>query len=194
MKKMLCSILLMLVLLAGCGEKTIGRAEELQERYAQLASYETDVRAVVPREEETFSCTLRLTSEGESVRAEVLAPEELAGIAAEMTGEALALLYDGMILDALSLSPRVSALSCAPLLLKEFPEAYLESCGSETLSGRETLRADFSITLAEETFSCALFFEESGAPVYGEIAQDGKIIAAVEFTNFTFGDILSPDT
>ena len=40
---------------------------------------------------------------------------------------------------------------------------------------------------------CTLYFGADGAPVYGELAQDGKIIAAVEFTNFIFGDILSPD-
>ena len=33
----------------------------------------------------------------------------------------------------------------------------------------------------------------SGAPVYAEIAENDKIIAAAEFTNFIFGDILSPD-
>jgi len=62
-----------------------------------------------------------------------------------------------------------------------------------TLDGAETLRADFSVTLEKETFACMLCFGADGAPVYGEIAQDGKIIAAVEFTDFVFGDILLPD-
>jgi hypothetical protein len=35
--------------------------------------------------------------------------------------------------------------------------------------------------------------DASGAPVYAEIAENDKIIAAAEFTNFIFGDILSPD-
>ena len=34
---------------------------------------------------------------------------------------------------------------------------------------------------------------QSGAPVYAEIAENDKIIAAAEFTNFIFGDILSSD-
>lgn len=193
MKRIFC-LLPLLIFLTGCGEENIERVEALQSRYAQLAGYETDVRAAVVRENETVSYTLHLAAAGETVRAEVLEPEELASLRAEMTGETLALSYDGMLLDALSLSPRVSALSCAPLLLGSFPEAYLESCGSETLDGEETLRVDFSVTLAEETFSCALFFAEDSTPVYGEIAREGKIIAAAEFTNFEFDDILSQDT
>ena len=110
-----------------------------------------------------------------------------------MEGEQLTLEYDGTILDAGTLSPRVSALNAAPLLLRAFPQGYLDSFGGETMDGEDTLRADFSLTLAGESFDCTLWFGADGAPVYGEIAQEGKIIAAVEFTNVIFGDILSSD-
>lgn len=183
-------LLMLLALLAGCGEQTLTRAEELQQRYGQLAGYEAEVRAAVVREDETIVYTLRLCAEGDSVRAEVVAPEELAGIAATMTGEELTLNFDGMLLDASTDVARVSALSCAPLLLSSFPEAYLAHCGTEELSGVEALRADFSLTLGEETLGCALWFGAEDAPLYGEVAREGKIIAAVEFTRFTFGDII----
>ena len=113
--------------------------------------------------------------------------------AATAAAASLTLEYDGTILDAGTLSPRISALSAVPLLLDAFPQAYLDSCGSETLEGEETLRADFSVTLGGEAFAGTIFFNAGGAPVYAEIAQDGKIIAAAEFTDFIFGDILSPD-
>lgn len=192
MKRILLPLFLLLAL-AGCGEKTQQRAEALQERYAALAGYEAQVRIALPREEETLFYTLRLVKDGGAVRAEVLAPEELAGVAATLAGDALTLEYDGMSLDAGTLSPRVSALNAVPLLLNAFPQAYLDSFGSETLDGTETLRADFSATAEAETLACALFFGEDGAPLYSEIAANGKIIAAAEFTDFIFGDILSPD-
>ena len=47
--------------------------------------------------------------------------------------------------------------------------------------------------LSGETLACSLWLDASGAPVYAEIAENDKIIAAAEFTNFIFGDILSPD-
>ena len=78
-------------------------------------------------------------------------------------------------------------------MLQNFPKVYLDSSGAETLGDVETLRADFSLTLSGETLACSLWLGASGAPVYAEIAENDKIIAAAEFTNFIFGDILSPD-
>ena len=108
-------------------------------------------------------------------------------------GDKLTLTFDDLVLDVGTLSPRVSALSCVPLVLQNFPKVYLDSSGAETLGDVDTLRADFSLTLSGETLACSLWLDASGAPVYAEIAENDKIIAAAEFTNFIFGDILSPD-
>ena len=112
---------------------------------------------------------------------------------AVLEGDKLTLTFDDLVLDVGTLSPRVSALSCVPLVLQNFPKVYLDSSGAETLGDVDTLRADFSLTLSGETFACSLWLGASGAPVYAEIAENDKIIAAAEFTNFIFGDILSPD-
>lgn len=194
MKKRGCWLLVFCLLLAGCGEKSQSSIEEWQQRWARMQGYEAIVEVAVPRGEETLRYTLSLTSGDGSVRAVVLEPEELSGVAAEMTGDALTLEYDGMALDAGTLSPRVSALSCVPLVLDGFSGAYLDGCGKETLDGRETLRADFSMTLGGETLGAALYFDASGTPVCLEVCADEKIIAAAEFTNFVFGDILPPST
>lgn len=193
-KKGLTVFILLALLLAGCGEKTQSRAEEWQQRYAQMQGYEALVEVSVPREDETLHYTLSLEKSGNSVRAAVIEPEELTGIAATLTGDALTLEYDGMALDAGTLSPRVSALNCVPLVLDGFSRAYLDSVGSETLDGKDTLRADFSMTLGDETLGGTVWFTDGGAPVYLEASEDGKIIAAAEFTNFVFGDILPSST
>lgn len=193
-KKGLTVFILLALLLAGCGEKTQSRAEEWQQRYAQMQSYEALVEVSVPREDETLHYTLSLEKSGDSVRAAVIEPEELTGIAATLTGDALTLEYDGMALDAGTLSPRVSALNCVPLVLDGFSRAYLDSVGSETLDGKDTLRADFSMTLGDETLGGTVWFTDGGTPVYLEASEDGKIIAAAEFTNFVFGDILPSST
>ncbi len=193
-KKGLTVFILLALLLSGCGEKTQSRAEEWQQRYAQMQGYEALVEVSVPREDETLHYTLSLEKSGDSVRAAVIEPEELTGIAATLTGDALTLEYDGMALDAGTLSPRVSALNCVPLVLDGFSRAYLDSVGSETLDGKDTLRADFSMTLGDETLGGTVWFTDGGAPVYLEASEDGKIIAAAEFTNFVFGDILPSST
>lgn len=191
MKKVWPAVLCLLFL-CSCG-KEIDRAEATQEQYKNLASYETDVRVSVPREDETLHYTLSLEHSNGETRAAVLAPEELTGVGAVLEGDKLTLTFDDLVLDVGTLSPRVSALSCVPLVLQNFPKVYLDSSGVETIGDVDTLRADFSLTLSGETLACSLWLDASGVPVYAEIAENDKIIAAAEFTNFIFGDILSPD-
>ena len=73
------------------------------------------------------------------------------GVGAVLEGDKLTLTFDDLVLDVGTLSPRVSALSCVPLVLQNFPKVYLDSSGAETLGDVETLRADFSLTLSGET-------------------------------------------
>ena len=181
-----------LLFLCSCG-KEIDRAEAMQEQYKNLTSYETDVRVSVPRGDETLVYALHLSAQGDAVRATVSEPEELTGVGAVLEGDKLTLTFDDLVLDVGTLSPRVSALNCVPLVLQNFPKVYLDSSGAETIGDVDALRADFSLTLSGETLACSLWLDASGAPVYAEIAENDKIIAAAEFTNFIFGDILSPD-
>ena len=137
MKKIWLPLLAVLLLCACGGEND--RAEELQEQYQQVSSYETDVRVCVLREDETIAYCLHLSAQGDTVRAEVKEPQELAGVGAVLEGERLSLTFDGLVLDVGTLSPRVSALNCAPMLLRAFPKAYLDSFGTETLGGEIVL-------------------------------------------------------
>ena len=184
--------LLFLFSLTGCaqGDPLPTRVEALQQSYAAAPGIEAEAEVAVLRAEETLRFTLAVQYTEQECRVTVLAPEELAGTAASLRGESLSLLYDGLVLDAGSVCPGVSAVNCVPLLLQSVAEGCVTAYGSESFGDQDALRLELEHDLPGQTLSCTLYIGEDDAPLYGEIVENGKIIAAAEFTNVRFGDIL----
>lgn len=194
MKKMLLSITALALLLSGCGAQEHDRTVQLQELYGTLQDYTAEIEVDIPRETETLHYTLSLQKDGEEIEAHVLAPDTLKGITARIDDESLSLAYDGVMLDAGTLNPKVSALTCVPLLFDAFPESYISVRSEENFQEHNALRVSFETEKEGETLLCTMYFSEESAPLYAEIAENGKIIAFVQFTKFAFGDILFSDT
>lgn len=182
--------LLALVLLCGCAAEQPGRAEALAQKYAALPGYAAEVKVDVPRPAETLHYTFSVRGEGEETRVRVLEPEELAGVTATLRGEELTLSYDDLVLDAGSASSRVSALSGVPLVLRAAAEGFVCTENTEQWGGEEALRVCYETEREGETLHVTVFFAADDAPLYAEIAQGEKIILFLEFTKFTFGDII----
>ena len=194
MKKLIGYLLPLILLLTACGDDTgTDRVTEVQTLYAALQGYAAGVNVDIPREAETLHYTLSLTKDGDAFSVRVLAPDALKGVTAHIDGETLSLEYDGAVLDAGTLNPKVSALSCVPLLLRAFPESYITAQSTERLGEQDALRVGFETECGGEKLACVVYFSEENAPLYAEIAENGKIILFAEFTNFTFGDILPSD-
>lgn len=194
MKKLLGYLLPLVLLLTACGaDAGTDRVSEVQTLYASLRGYAAEVKIDIPREDETLRYTLSLTKNNDALSARVLTPDALKGVTAHIDGDALALEYDGVMLDAGTLNPKVSALSCVPLLLRAFPESYITAQSTERFGEQDALRVCFETDCGGEKLACTVYFSEDNAPLYAEIAENGKIILFAEFTDFTFGDILSSD-
>ena len=194
MKKLLGYLLPLILLLTACGaDAGADRVSEVQTLYARLQGYAAEVKIDMAREDETLRYTLLLTKDGDALSARVLAPDALKGITAHIDGATLALEYDGVMLEAGTLNPKLSALSCAPLLLDAFPESYITAQSTEYFGEQDALRVCFETDYGGEKLGCTVYFSAENAPLYAEIAENGKIILFAEFTDFTFGDILFSD-
>lgn len=194
MKKLFGCLLPLILLLTACtGDAGTDRVTEVQTFYAALQGYAAEVKVDIPRETETLHYALSLTKDNDAVTVRVLAPDALRGVTAHIDGEALALEYDGAVLDAGTLNPRVSALSCVPLLLRSFPESYITAQSMERFGEQDALRVCFETDCNGEKLGCVVYFSAENAPLYAEIAENGKIILFAEFTDFIFGDIISSD-
>ena len=194
MKRFVFYLLPLILLLTACGDAARADcASEVQALYAGLQGYAAEVKVDMAREDETLHYTLSLTKDGDALSVRVLAPDALKGVTAHIDGETLALEYDGAVLDAGTLNPKLSALSCVPLLLGAFPESYVTAQSTERFGEQDALRVCFETDCGGEKLACTMYFSAENAPLYAEIAENGKIILFAEFTDFTFGAILSSD-
>lgn len=192
--KRIAAALLLCTLLFGCAaqEPALSREEALCAHYIAAQNCTATVRAAVVTQQETLTCTLAVERQGEELAVTVLEPEEIAGVRACVHGDdVLSLEYDGMVFDALSLSPDVSAVNCAALFLRAVTEGAVVERGTESFAEEDrALRLCFALEHAGKTLHVAAYFDEADVPMYAEIEDDGKILAYLEFTSFSFNDIL----
>ena len=122
------------LLLCGCGKKNAAEAQAVQQRYAALTGAVAEAEIVSHPEGETRSFTVRCTCDRtkDTATTTVMAPEELAGLSATVTGEKLLIQYDGPALAA-GVGDTVSPANCIPYLLRALAEGYVLEVGEETL-------------------------------------------------------------
>ena len=169
------------------------RVVELQSRYAGAEGCSAQVEAVAVRETETLRYTLDVEKKAEETDVRVLAPEELAGVGATVRDDgALRLTFDGVVLDAGSAMPGVSALSAANIFLHAVAHGYVTEQSTERFEETgDALRLCFETELDGEKLLVTAWFDEAGQPLYAEIERGGEILVYLEFTNFAFDDILT---
>ncbi|MBE6908470.1 MAG: hypothetical protein E7474_02530 [Ruminococcaceae bacterium] len=189
----LAALLLLSLTACAAEERPDTAAEELQEKYARMSGCTARLRAAVATEEETRRYVLDVSCDAEETRVTVLEPEEISGICARISrADGLSLEYSGMVLDAGSAAGGVSAANCADVFLRAAAEGFVTERGRERFGDTDdALRLCFETEYGGEKLLVSAYFDAEDAPLYAEIEKDGKILAFLEFTDFTFGDILS---
>lgn len=173
------------LLLCGCGKKDAAEAQAVQQRYAALTGAVAEAEIVSHPEGETRSFTVRCTCDRtkDTATTTVMAPEELAGLSATVTGEKLLIQYGGPALAA-GVGDTVSPANCIPYLLRALAEGYVLEVGEETLEDIPCLRLALDTTDADgEKVVCTVWLAEED-PVYAELSREGKLLLSVRFTAF----------
>ena len=184
-------VLLLAAFLAGCAARgNDTRAEDLQRRYAAMAGCEARVRVCAAEDGEARRYTLDIVRDGDETRVTAVEPEALAGIGAVMTEDGLTISCGDLLLDAGSADPGVSAASAADVVLRAAAEGWITERSTERFADTDALRLCFETERGGEPLSVAVWFDSSDAPLYAEIERAGEIFLYLEFTEFTFRDIV----
>lgn len=195
MKRILGLLITAALLMTACAarQNREDRAEALQSRYAGLTSCTARVEAAAVKETETLHFTLDAVRSGDATRVSVLAPEELAGVAATVRRDGgLTLEFDGMVIDAGSALPGVSALDAFDIVLDAAARGYVTERSMERFGDvGDALRLCFETERSGKKLLVTVYFDDGDRPLYAEIEHGGEILAYLEFTSFSFGDILA---
>ena len=195
MKRIFALLTAAALLLSACAarQEADSRTDELQSRYAGAKGCSARVDAAVVRETETLRYTLDVEKNGEETRIQVLAPEELAGIGATVRYDgSLRLTFDGIVLDAGSVMPGVSALNATDIFLRAAAHGYVTERNTERFGETgDALRLCLETEQDGGKLLVAAWFDEEDRPLYAEIERGGEILTYLEFTDFTFDDILT---
>lgn len=190
-----CALLFAALLLTGCAARDAPEREaRLQERYAAMVRYAGTVEASVVRDGETAHYALEISREGDAARVTVVAPEELAGVTATLTGDALEIGCDGMVLDAGSVDESITAVNAADIVLRAVGTGWIVERSAEQWEDIDALRLCFETERGGETLRTAVWFNEYDLPLYAELERGGEILAYLEFTDFGFDAIIPEAT
>ena len=197
MRRWLCVPMMMALLLSGCGagETKETTADTLRGLYREMSgcTMEALVRCDQEGLEWEGSLACQYLPGGEST-VEVLAPEEIAGVKAIVREEDWSLAYEGEILNILPVTEEeLSGAVCLPRLMDALREGWLLEEGRETWAEKDCLRLRLDQTgQGEGKIISVLWLDVSdGTPVYGEVALEETTLFTVEFTAFSFCDIMS---
>ncbi len=179
------------LLLVGCSAGTeIDRAEAVQKACAETEGYTARAEVAVAREDETLHYTLDVARDKNGANLTVVEPETLAGVGVRVSEEGLKLSYDGIVLDAGSADPNLSAVNATEIVWHAVTDGWIAERGMENLDGREMLRLCFETEWGGQALRVAVWFDEADVPLCAAIEENGEILAEIQFTGFAFCDTI----
>ena len=194
MRRILSCVLMMTLLLAGCGNDRGDSPEDLAARirveYLALNGWSSVVNLSANYDEQVFDFTVnaRWEREGDTVLT-VTEPDLVAGITARIRDGETLLEYDGAglslgMLDLSGLTP----VSAIPALMGYVTTGYMARCSwSGEGEGRELVILFRDPTAApQEGVEALLYFDpQTHAPRRAEISVDGALRLTAQFADFT---------
>ena len=195
MRKTMFCVLMMTLLLTGCGageEKSLSAEElALQLRAKYLAASGCEGTALVTADygERVYGFALEFTCLRDgNTELTVTAPEELEGLRAVIEQGKSRLEFQGVSLGTGDLTGEgLTPLEYLPAVMKNIESGYMAQCSFETCEDRETLRILFRDPEKgeREGLECVLWFDRMNfALLHAELSYRGDLVIRSDFVEF----------
>lgn len=197
--KRLFVILAAATLLGSCAAQGDRAAEEFARLRAEQAAatrLETVARVSADYGERVFEFRLRYSGTYDAGEIEILEPQSLAGVTAQVSGNAATLRYDGAELDTGSLGDGLSAAGIVPRLIVEWQSGFADSLtlvrnGAGVGRREELIMQSMLVGATEHNGGSAgvrqttRFDAETRIPIRTEVVRDGHVVLTVRYESFT---------
>ncbi|MCL2842328.1 MAG: hypothetical protein FWE28_02520 [Oscillospiraceae bacterium] len=181
MRRLVILILFVLLLLTltACSREPdpMERALEIRERF-QTTTQRFAAHITADYGDRVHPFTLRFDTE--ALTLEVLAPEAIAGIVVEVSGNGTTLHFDGAVLDTGPLTEDgLSPIAALPFMVHQWMEGHIIRAHYETFHDIRSLV--MTTTISDTVQHMTWFNAETGAPLQAELQENGRIVITAHF-------------
>lgn len=130
----LLALMISLTLFCGCSNSTKyeGKYDDWRSAYLEVSEHQIEAAVTTSDDDKVCEYTLLYTKNAEGETVEVISPELIANIKAQIGEKEVSLSYDGAMLETGStLSENLSPLMALPTLMKVIKEGHVENSWSE---------------------------------------------------------------
>ena len=197
MRKLLCCVPMMILLLTACagGPAGISEGEQLsltiRGEYLEATAWTAAAAVTADYGQRVYRYEMAAASTGDETTLTLSAPEEVAGITAHVDGETGAMEYDGLWVETGPLDgDGLTPVSAVPALMEVARSGYITACCLEEGAGAALLRMDCGDPEGQPGtgVETVLWFDAAThALVRGEVSVDGFRVILCEFSDFTMG-------
>jgi hypothetical protein len=175
----------LILLLASC--RASGKAADemaLDIRTALLEAEKLEITAAVTADygDRVYDFKMKFTGNADLGEIEILAPEAIAGLKAEVSISGGTLEYDGATLDTGALTgDGLSPAEAVPVLIAQWQNGFLSGCNFEKLDDTDALAVTSDVTdsVAQRTW----FDTATQLPLRAELDENGKMVIKCDFEN-----------
>ncbi len=185
MRRLLLPVLMMTLLLSGCGGAAPERRmKELKQTLAAAQSVTMTADVTASLENEVFSCTMDCAARPDAITVEVRAPESIAGIRAVVDAEGSRIEYGDISLGVGGQADVPAPVTALPLLLNALKSGSTLRTWTEREGEREIVVREYYLT--DDTSLAVWLDAETLYPLHAEFRQGGAVTIRCEITQFTY--------
>lgn len=176
--------ILLLFLLTSCSSVNRGETLALDIRTALLQASKLQLTTSVTADygERVYDFTFNYTGNANGGIIEIISPDQVAGLKAEVSVSGDTIEYDGAALDTGAVTrDGLSPVQAVPVLISQWQSGYISGYSFEKLADAETLAVNTKIseTVSERTW----FDTKTLQPIRSELYDGNKMVIACRFEN-----------